>query len=480
MSSGADTDQSDLGTDTNPVTNPDPSSGNAAVTETDPPPMPPEPAVYVKIIYKNLIEDDREDCAGSFPLSDIYDKDLQLVRRGTYPTIHHRLLAIAADQLSEILPSKSYSAADRTAFSTHDTALRCSVAYGKNNRMGLTFRGCDTQLYRFLSKLKLNTNVDVVFTIFHPGLDAPLRYHGPATPPSLPSTPAPVPSPVIPPNTTSMETGGNAMNDEPQSDTVDQNATDESSDADPTNGQAQNQPPEQPAAPAANNTQAHDTPFRPTRFANADASEAGFGPRGRIGPTRSFGSSPHSGTTDDSDATDYTPVPNDMVAKVYPNGSIQSDPTSAYGTPAHARSYTIYVPRTLSEMPPCYNSFDFVPEQKKYILSSFFRAENVSKWKLPTFTSEDTALNWYQTITVYAMGLGIFVPPYGSLEQGNPMGSLWYLVSREVPFALDMEASWSNALFHSSFGRYQWGHVDDVLRSPEPVRTAWYTNAEQW
>jgi hypothetical protein len=137
-----------------------------------------------------------------------------------------------------------------------------------------------------------------------------------------------------------------------------------------------------------------------------------------------------------------------MVAKVYPNGPTQTaDPLSVHGGVNLARSYTVYVPRSVLEMAPWYNSFDFIPEQKKYILSSYFCAENVSKWKLPVFPPEDTALNWYESVTVYLMGLGVFVPPYGSLEQGNPKGKLWFLVSRDVPFAADLVSSWSNAIF---------------------------------
>jgi hypothetical protein len=202
MSSDA---QPDLGlgdtasaTDAQPVeTNIDPSSSDTNVTTLDEPPTPPpDPGPYVKLVFENLIEDDREPCAGNFALSVIYDKALQLTRRGGYPSVHHRILANAAEQLFEVIPSSSYTAAEKKAYMTHDKSIWMTISCGKNSSP-LIYRNCDTALYRFLSKQKLSNGTEVVLTIFHPGLPNLLSYHGKAADP-VPPPPIVAPAPVLP------------------------------------------------------------------------------------------------------------------------------------------------------------------------------------------------------------------------------------------------------------------------------------------
>jgi Reverse transcriptase (RNA-dependent DNA polymerase) len=84
---------------------------------------------------------------------------------------------------------------------------------------------------------------------------------------------------------------------------------------------------------------------------------------------------------------------------------------------------------------------------KNYILNNNFRADLVSKMRIPSFVPEDTGLNWFESLTIYCAGVGIYVPPYATLEQGKPLGNLWPLIVKHIPYASDMETSWSNALF---------------------------------
>jgi hypothetical protein len=434
-------------TDATPV---NPSSPDSAVTEPEIQPMPPEPAVYVRLIFENVVEEDRERCEGNFPLADIYDKEFMMVRCSRFSTVHQYIHAIAADQLSEILPAASFPAAQRTAFSTHTRSLQIELNYGKN-RTSLAFRNCDVQLHRFLGKLKLNPSIELIMSVNHPDVPTTLRFRNnlpaahAAEAPAVPSTPASTSS------TGSAASSGDDSNVPSDASMKEPDGTDNTNDngnddTDDSNGKV-------PATPNGPNpgsqSNGDPAPPRPHRFADADPSP---GSRGLFPKTPDYLNRAASQPTSplDSDATDYTPVPDDMVAKVYvtPNAANTSaDQTAVAHQSSYVRSYTIYVPRSIPEMPPVYNSFDFVPEQRKYLLLNNFRVDNVSKWELPAFPAEDTALNWYEALTIYAMGLGIFIPPYGSLEHGNPMGKLWHLVSREIPYAKDLKTTWSNALY---------------------------------
>jgi hypothetical protein len=130
--------------------------------------------------------------------------------------------------------------------------------------------------------------------------------------------------------------------------------------------------------------------------------------------------------------------PESMIARVYatPHPSATSESPSYHNSSPQggARSYTIFVPRTIEDFPYEYTLLDFVPEMRNYILNNNFCADMVSKMRLPSFIAEDTALNWFESVTIYCGGVGIYVLPYVTMEQGRPLGpGRWCLRISRTP-----------------------------------------------
>jgi Reverse transcriptase (RNA-dependent DNA polymerase) len=464
-----------------------PGGDNADVTTTDSTvPVSTDvsvgPTCFVKVIFENLEVLEQERTTGCIMLSDLYDVPTRKLRLGGFPTIQQHILSLAADELETIAPAQYFTTEQKRAYRTYHESLRLNWECG-GKHSSTPARNGFARLEMYLMGLQLVNGVEVILRIRHPDpVVATIRtYYCPPTPqPTLPPLPAypqanyvPVPDPgdleVQPPAPNVSDSAAAAPSgvSDPGTAQPDQQAaadpvvpdlldTAQPGSATAADNSASLHPPgpvvgidptgstPDPINGTADSSSPNVSPPAPKQlFAGADMS--GVSPGKTIhGPSYFNSGTPAS----DDSSTSHDEPPDEMIGKVYPNNHLSGSPEqqSNTGSP-FVRSYTIFVPRSTATLPEFYSSYEFVPEVRKYLLQNNFRAENLGKWKIPSFVPEDTAFNWFEGLTVYCMSMGIFVPPYGSFEYGNPLGKMWYLVCKNIPYAKDTLHAWSNALY---------------------------------
>jgi hypothetical protein len=439
------------------------------------------PNCYIRVVFENLEPDERELTTGSIALSEVYDIPTRTVRLGGFDTVSEYLLHLASRELQAIIPLEFLPPEQFAAFQSYGSHVRFNWLAIGQPPMAMPARNAHTRLTIFLGKIDYEEGLEVTLLVRHPDSNVGIirAAFAPPTPaatiPAIPRLHGHAPSPLMAtgssaPNLLGLDDNTDPLGQDPPPpksgvDNASQGNSPSINDGDSTTaqddaGQRDNDAGDAPGA-ADNGTDGNGTPNdngavnepdplpgEPTppahalRFSNVDMSG--------ISADRSVHAPRYHNTPSSTDSSFLRRdlPPDDMIGKVTPNyyNAISPDQSAQAGAPV-ARSYSIFVPRSTPDLPMYYSSFEFVPEQRTYLLYASFRAGDVGKMKLPAFVAEDTAMNWHEAIATYGMGRGIYIPPYGTFEYGNPMGKMWPLVEQVVPHARDTVASWSNSIF---------------------------------